>query len=120
MRIGAGMVAGLAGLAVAHAASAGLFSGKAFDDVAAVDVAEAVVAHEHLSALSSNCLEFHPTAGAPLTFSVDVRENHAKECGGDPAITPLLFILDVDGASKTVRLRRTGDPDRVLKWRRSR
>ena len=120
MRVGVGVVAGLAGLAVAHAAWAGLFTTRPFDDIAAVDIAETVVAHEHLTALSSNCLEFHPTAEAPSKYLVEVREHHSTECGGDPAVAPLLFTLDVDGARKTVRLHRAGDPDRPLKWRKSR
>ncbi len=122
MRIGAGTVAGLAGLAVAHGASGAIlgFGSRTFDDIAAVDVAQSAIEHEHLSTLSSACLDLSPTADGPSKFSVDVRTHHSTECGGDAGAKPLLFTIDVDGAHKTLRLQRTGEPDRFLKWRNSR
>ena len=117
MRIGAGAVAGLAGLAVANGALGGIFGSRAFDDVAAVDVAQTAIARDHLSTLPSSCLELSPTADGPSKFSVDVRAHHSQECGGDATVTPLLFTIDVDGENKSLRLQRAGEPDRVLKWR---
>ena len=45
-------------------------------------------------------------------MTVDVRENHSRKCGGEPAVAPRLFSIDIDLQTGTA-LWDGDDPDEM-------
>jgi len=48
------------------------------------------------SGLSLDCVEFNPSRNRkePI-YTVDVREHHSQECGGDPMFAPRILSLNI-------------------------
>lgn len=67
------------------------------DDALAL-VERALVAYKLLepSGLSLECVEFNPSRNRkePI-YTIDVREHHSKECGGDPMFAPRVLSLNI-------------------------
>lgn len=69
----------------------------------AVERVAASVARHKLTRLSPECLTFTADK-TPGGYTVEVREKHSPQCGGDPETAPRLFSYEIDQASGRMRI----------------